>query len=447
MPKQVIFSTFLIFFWTTVPATQIAMALKPEAVSDISEQVVVAIKSNSSSGSGVIIKKNKDEYSVLTAAHVVNSAQRLPQEIITVDKRRYLIDAQRIKISPQNLDLAIVTFRSDRVYQVATIGDSSKVKRGQIIFVAGFPVRDVGLIGNVKAQEPTLFFKTGNVVAISSKPRANGYALVYNNANTLPGMSGGAVLNEDGMLIGIHGKGDIDVGYQDSQENSSIRYKTGNDLAIPINLFAGVADKMGVVLGVQLANSLSTKDTPDDFFLSGLDKQSQGNDRGAITDLDRAIALDPNYTYAYYIRGAAHSNLGNTRQAISDFNRSISPRSGDLTSLLAQGFISNNRREYQNAMGYYTKALQINPNSWFAYNNRGAAKISIDDYQGAIQDLKTGIKLYPNFAMAYANLGYVYFLSNNHQLALENLNRALAINPDFDLARYSRGLVYLKKCQ
>jgi hypothetical protein len=44
-------------------------------------------------------------------------------------------------------------------------------------------------------------FSDGTITANASKPLRDGYALVYSN-NTSEGMSGGAVLNEKGELIG-----------------------------------------------------------------------------------------------------------------------------------------------------------------------------------------------------------------------------------------------------
>jgi tetratricopeptide (TPR) repeat protein len=43
----------------------------------------------------------------------------------------------------------------------------------------------------------------------------------------------------------------------------------------------------------------------------------------AIKDLDRALALDPNFALAYYVRGLAYGSLGEYDRASRDLNRAV----------------------------------------------------------------------------------------------------------------------------
>ena len=43
------------------------------------------------------------------------------------------------------------------------------------------------------------------------------------------------------------------------------------------------------------------------------------DDKAAIKDFTKAIALDPNFAEAYYNRGLAEENLGNDKAAKADF--------------------------------------------------------------------------------------------------------------------------------
>jgi V8-like Glu-specific endopeptidase len=66
----------------------------------------------------------------------------------------------------------------------------------------------------------------GDVASNSStKQQRNGYSLIYSNY-TLPGQSGGPVLNDKGELIAIHGQGDVDTKSQETI-NDGVRVKTG----------------------------------------------------------------------------------------------------------------------------------------------------------------------------------------------------------------------------
>ena len=80
-------------------------------------------------------------------------------------------------------------------------------------------------------------------------PSVDGYALVYSNS-TLPGMSGGPVLDPEGQLIGIHGRADTATKVQDQNLNPDIYVKSGFNLGIPINTFTTLAPKAGIDVGV-----------------------------------------------------------------------------------------------------------------------------------------------------------------------------------------------------
>jgi hypothetical protein len=118
-------------------------------------------------------------------------------------------------------------------------------------------------------------------LANASKPLRDGYALVYDN-NTSEGMSGGAILNEKGELIGVHGRADLDT-----KED-----KTGFNLGIPINTFLRVSAKSGIDVGVSVPNTqVATAPKADDFFIQSLDKYQ----KGAVADYNEAIRLNRMY--------------------------------------------------------------------------------------------------------------------------------------------------------
>ena len=127
-----------------------------------------------------------------------------------------------------DLDLAELSFRSTTEYSRVEIVDSSSISSGARVFVSGFPLP-------TQAVPKRVFrFLDGMVIANASIDIPKGYSLLYNN-KTLPGMSGGAVLNEAGKLIGIHGQGETD--YKLSQK-AQIAVKTGTNQGIPTNRFA-----------------------------------------------------------------------------------------------------------------------------------------------------------------------------------------------------------------
>ncbi|MDY6896620.1 MAG: S1C family serine protease, partial [Cyanobacteriota bacterium] len=100
-------------------------ALSSVEVGKIAEGITVMIdyKDNSGNGSGVIIGKKGNEYTVLTAAHVV-AKPNLQYEIVTPKNQRYQLNYSSVKKLPKQIDLAVVTFTSNQNYKVAQIGNS-----------------------------------------------------------------------------------------------------------------------------------------------------------------------------------------------------------------------------------------------------------------------------------------------------------------------------------
>ena len=221
------------FYSTVIPAlfgvsivlaqSQVGRAALPSTeISKIAKSITVQV-SHQSPGSGVLIKKEGETYTVLTAAHVVSQANKY--EIVTADGQRY--NGSTIKTLP-DVDLALVQFKSNKNYTTAKVGNSDQTTEGNRVYVAGFPVAKAAISRSI------YLFTEGIVNANATEPLRDGYALAYSN-NTLPGMSGGAVINENGELVGIHGRGDTAENFQTNSINPGIVVKTGFNLGIPIN--------------------------------------------------------------------------------------------------------------------------------------------------------------------------------------------------------------------
>ncbi|MBE9233913.1 GUN4 domain-containing protein [Cuspidothrix issatschenkoi LEGE 03284] len=169
-------------------------ALTPAQVNDIAKPITVMIGGLDGKGSGVIIAKNGNTYTVLTANHVVKKAGYGIYEIITHDGQKYQMENKAQTVG--KLDLALVRFTSSQNYPLAKIADSRTVKEGARVYYAGFPAETANQPRNYRFIPADITGRSQN---------QDGYELSY-NGQALPGMSGGPVLNEEGLLIAIHGK-------------------------------------------------------------------------------------------------------------------------------------------------------------------------------------------------------------------------------------------------
>ncbi len=365
---------------------------------------VVLIKTQSGQGSGVIINHTGDTYTILTAAHVVRDRQ-IQLKIVTFDRQQYITSSSQVKLAPNAIDLATVTFQSTQNYPVAELGESNTVTRGQQIFAVGF-------------LESALQFYPGKIVASSHRSQPNGYGLVLGNADILPGMSGGGVFTEKGILVGINGKGvgNVNVNLPDR----SNRFRPVSGLAIPIDTFTQIASQMQVEIGTRSPISASATATADDYFVAAQHKSERGNYRDAIDDYDSTLALNPNFTEVYFRRGIAYSSLQQWQAALADYTRSIAIDPAHTEAYVHRGNIRNILSDWRGAKSDFDLALASNPSLSVAYVGRGTALCELSQCQRGLQDYDRAIELNPASAYAYTSRGFAYYRLGNKKTAIDN---------------------------
>jgi tetratricopeptide (TPR) repeat protein len=152
------------------------------------------------------------------------------------------------------------------------------------------------------------------------------------------------------------------------------------------------------------------------YFMLGVQKAIKQDYRGALSDLNRAIQLDPNFSYAYNGRGAIKGEINNVQGALSDLNR----------------------------------AIQLNPNLAGAYSNRAAVKVfKLNDPQGGLVDYNRAIQLDPKYSSAYALRGSLkYEQLNDRAGGIADMQEAAKLfQQQGKTNNYQKAIERLKKWQ
>jgi tetratricopeptide (TPR) repeat protein len=398
-----------------------------------------------SGGSGVLIEKEGDLYSVLTNHHVVcsagtysKSACRKTFDIETYDGKIFpvLVELTETLQNQKNApDLAIVKFKSSGNYKVAEIGNSESIVPGDQVYLYGFP-----RIDGEFSEKRTGEFLPGNISSIK------GQELRY----TIPtwwGTSGSPVFDVKGKVIAIHEKADT--------RYDSITLKqerTGINVGIPINTFKSswealkrtskqpptpiVADKpqrniqpILVSPPTQMSNPLQTSklkliepDKPlnskplvvqasesEGFYKQGLIDYDNNDYQSAITNLSKALKLNPSYFDALTIRGLAYNEQQSYKSALQDFNQALKQKPDSAITYYYRGITFSKLEDLQKAVDDFNKVISLDSNFEDAFFERAIITDSKDDIDKSLDILSEKIKSNPNDGNGFYKRGYIKF--------------------------------------
>jgi lipoprotein NlpI len=440
-----------------------AAAKSPAEIEQIAKSVSVEIQVPGADrvGSGVIVHRQGNLYTLVTNRHVVCGsgncdASRLSKiyRLRTADGQVHQVPKSAVQFlkdaAGNSLDLASIQLRSDRTYQVAKVAEPNSLKVDDAVYTAGFPKGQGWLFGSGQAQA---------VVNKRLLGDQGGYTVVY-DAETQKGMSGGGAFDKNGRLVAVHGQGDrftenteAEVGLSNITKQE-VGSKVGYNRGIPVRW---VVEGLGVGRGILVGNrrplsqmGVGNATAADEFFIAGFNKlvgaegDFRAEKREAVAQFSRAVALNPRYTTAYVMRAIAKYQLNDPQGALADYNKAIALNPKFAEAHYGRGVLKQEKlNDPQGALADYDRAIFLNPKYALAYYNRGVLKQSkLNDAQGALADYNLAISLNLKLASAYNNRGSLKGEKlNDAQGALADYDRAIALNPKLAVAYANRGVL------
>ena len=159
-----------------------------------------------------------DDKHVVTANHVVQDATEFV--VVTPDGDEY--EGELLGRDPE-FDAALIRVEGARSVKAVKLGDSDKLRVGQMVIAMGYPL---GLLG-----EPTVTLGVVSAIGRSIRtPVGVLEGLIQTDAAINPGNSGGPLLNLDGEVVGVN--------------TAIIAGAQGIGFAVPINLVKLTIDEI-----------------------------------------------------------------------------------------------------------------------------------------------------------------------------------------------------------
>ena len=165
-----------------------------------------------------------------------------------------------------------------------------------------------------------------------------------------------------------------------------------------------------------------------DYFGRAMDYVTIRNYAAAIEDLDKALAVTPDFAMAYFLRSVARYRQLEARKGTTDeVNESVNE----------QTINARNRIAVEMILSDLDRATEYSPRLAPAYFNRGTLLLQMHDYAGAIDAFNKAIEIDPTLAPAYFNRGYAHFSTGNRDAATADISRAgqLGIHTGYSLLK------------
>jgi serine/threonine protein kinase/Tfp pilus assembly protein PilF len=193
-------------------------------------------------------------------------------------------------------------------------------------------------------------------------------------------------------------------------------------------------------------------------YLEGKYGGNQSNSEGrqrAAKNLERAVALDPQYALAHAALADAYNLLGTWYGVKPDYYQplaektlekalAIDPNLAEARTTLAK-IKMDFHRDWTAAEREFQKAIELNPNYALAHHWYGEVYLSaMGRYDEALRELELARQLNPLSSGILTALAWTHLGKKDYQKAIEICDEAAALNPSDDSAHSYKAMALMK---
>ena len=173
----------------------------------------------------------------------------------------------------------------------------------------------------------------------------------------------------------------------------------------------------------------------------------KGQFDAALASYDKAIALDPNKSQAFYGKGLTLARLRNNDEALVAYQKALAIDPSNEQAYSAMGSLYNSIGKYNEAIEAYKKAVDLNQTRYTTIYNLGLVYSQIKDFKNAINTFRMATQVKPDYYKAFISLGVAYMENGQIDQAIMAFESALGIKGDLDEAHYRLAVAFNKAGQ
>ena len=200
-----------------------------------------------------------------------------------------------------------------------------------------------------------------------------------------------------------------------------------NDLEKIVNLYNTSQFNKAIEMIDQLI--LKFNDNPFLYNIKGACLSEIADLDNAISFLEQAIKIKPDYAEAHFNLGVSNQKIGRHQEAIKNYGNALSNNHAYSSAHHNLGLIHLNQDRLEAAIKSFEWAIAYSPNYAEAHNSLGAAFQEIKRFDDAEGAYEKAVSLNGNYVQAIYNLGIVSEILNKPDEALKSYLETTAINP------------------
>src|SRR3972149_4890996 len=171
----------------------------------------------------------------------------------------------------------------------------------------------------------------------------------------------------------------------------------------------------------------------------------KGNYPKAIESYNAAIQIKPDYSDAWYGKGAALGRLGRHDEALKALDKAIELKPDFAEIWCNKGIVLVELGRCDEALNAHEKAIELKPNLAEVWYGKGLVLGELGRPDEALKALEKAIELKPNLAEVWYGKGLVLGELGRHDGALKAHEKAIELKPDFAETLYNLASVYSLK--